>query len=218
MTLAEKYGIKKSELNSIQLSEVQIKYDGTLSEVYNLIVDGKVKVLKEGNNVVGVSVSGYDTVEEDSLASYAFAKAYYNPLGTSLIKFALDLVESNLVPTKIVDAGADTTVTILGGLKTLDIYGNEVEPKVEEPEPEAEEVVGDEPDGVTEEDLYIVPGNVAEGSIKNYIRKTGGRCFARGCQITFDRNDVGDYEVRGIQYGRKLSQAERDLIDVEYED
>ena len=48
------------------------------------------------------------------------------------------------------------------------------------------------------------------------IRATEGRCLARGAQLDIHYNAEDDvYEIRNIEWGRKLTEAERELIEYE---
>ncbi len=79
MTLAEKYGIQKTrELEEINLNQNPYTFEGTFAEIYELLSAGRIKLLKMGDIVVGGSVCGYPTTEEDNLAGTAFMKAYAN--------------------------------------------------------------------------------------------------------------------------------------------
>ena len=99
MNLAEKYGIQKTvEVDSIDLNQNPYTFEGTFMEVYNLVAEGRLHLLKQGNMVVGGSVTGYDTVEQDNLAGMAFTRAFmFKPL-MEYLELAVSLVEANLIP------------------------------------------------------------------------------------------------------------------------
>lgn len=125
MTLAEKYGIQSNtKVEEIDLNKNPYKFEGTFKEIYNLMAEGKLKLLKQDGYVVGGSVSGYDTAEEDNLAGEAFNEAYWNKPVMAYVNLATQLVEANLIPEIISED--PLRVTILNGLVTLDINGEEV--------------------------------------------------------------------------------------------
>jgi len=200
MTLAEKYGIQSNtKVEEINLNQNPYEFKGTFKELYDLVAAGRVKALKKYDQVVGISVSGYETTEADNLAGEAFMRAYGPITAMMYFNLATQLVEANLIPTVISED--PLRVTILNGLVTLNEYGEEVTNTKTECEDEG--------------DVYEVPGNLinTEQNIRNYIRKTEGYCLAKGCQITIKYNaDKDVYEVRGVQYGRKLSSDERAFI------
>ena len=206
--LTEIYGINRgAEVGTIELGANPYTFEGTFQELYGLVAEGKLKLLKQNGMVVGGSISGYDTIEQDNLAGEAFNRAYsYKPL-MQYVNLAVQLVESNIIPQEIVE-DYDLKVRILNNI-WLDLYGNETSA------PTKKAVVADE-----DEDVYKVPGILVDDdrNIKNYIRKTEGRCLARGCEPTIRYNeDEDEYEVTGIQWGRKLTEAERDAIEYEVE-
>ena len=125
MTLAEKYGIQSNtKVEEIDLNKNPYEFEGTFKEIYNLIAEGKLKLLKRDGYVVGGSVSGYETAEEDNLAGEAFNKAYWNKPVMAYVNLATQLVEANLIPEVVSEE--PLRVTILNGLVTLDINGEEV--------------------------------------------------------------------------------------------
>lgn len=212
MTLAEKYGIQKgAKVGTINLSENPYTFKGTFEELYGLVAGGRLKLLTQNGMVVGGSISGYDNIEQDNLAGKAFMEAYgCRPL-MQYVNLAVELVEANIIPKVITES--PLTISILNGLVTLDLYGNEIQrpqPKATQPNEEVDD----------EDEVYEVPGNVVDTdrNIKNYIRAMEGRCLARGCNpdITYNE-DTGVYEVRGIKWGRKLTDAELDLVTYETE-
>ena len=215
MTLAEKYGIQKGkEVEAISLNENPYKFEGTFKEFYELVAGGRVKALKQYGDIVGISVSGYDTIEADNLAGKAFAEAYGPMQAMKYLDLATQLVEANLIPTIVSEN--PLRITILNGLVTLDEYGNEVEPEVKKDEPKYDEETGELKEDTAD---YIVPGNIGtygEKNIRNYIRASEGRCLARGAQLDIHYNAEDDvYEIRNIEWGRKLTEAERELIEYE---
>ena len=208
MTLAEKYGIQGNrKVESINLNENPYSFEGTFKEFYGLVAAGRVKALKQGGTTVGISVGGYETIEDDNLAGKAFANAYNPYQAMNYLELATQLVEANLIPTVISEN--PLRITILNGLLTLDENGNEVEV---EPEKELEDEEDVLDDGRVY-DVYEVPyevGTYGEKNIRNYIRKTEGRCLARGCELNIHYNeDTNVYEVTGIEWGRNLTEAER---------
>ena len=207
MTLAQKYGIQSNtKVESINLNQNPYTYEGTFKEFYGLVASGKVKTLKQNDIVCGISVGGYDTIEADNLAGKAFAEAYEPYQAMIYMNLATQLVEANLIPTIVSEN--PLTITILNGLVTLNQYGEEIDP-----EPEDDE-------DVTDDDIYEVPGNVVGNlkNIKNYIRYTEGYCLARGCNPSFRYNNEKDvYEVTGIEWGRKLTEAEKEQIEYDVE-
>ena len=210
MNLAEKYGIQKTvEVGSIDLNQNPYTFEGTFMEVYNLVAEGRLQLLKQGNMVVGGSVTGYDTVEQDNLAGMAFTQAFmFKPL-MEYLELAVSLVEANLIPELVSET--PFRISILNGLVKLDLMGREAPDVEEDPEDEdVPEVRADAP-----EDTYIVPATVAlsRTAMKNYIRKQVGRCFARGAEPTYKLLDNGDWEVSNITWGRKLTRAEIDAIE-----
>jgi len=210
MTLAEKYGIQKGkEVEAISLNENPYKFEGTFKEFYELVAGGRVKALKQYGHTVGISVGGYDTIEADNLAGKAFAEAYNPMQAMHYLELASQLVEANLIPTIVSED--PLRITILNGLVTLDKYGNEIEPEVDEDETE------DAEEDVADTEVYKVPGNIGsygEKNIRNYIRFKEGRCLARGAQLDIRYDETDDvYEVRDIEWGRKLTEAERELIE-----
>ena len=77
MTLAEKYGIQVvNEIQEINLNQNPYKFEGTFSELYGLVASGRLKIVEQDGILVGGSISGYDTIEDDNLAYTAFMKAY----------------------------------------------------------------------------------------------------------------------------------------------
>lgn len=216
MNLAEKYGIQKTvEVGSIDLNQNPYTFEGTFMEVYNLVAEGRLQLLKQGNMVVGGSVTGYDTVEQDNLAGMAFTQAFmFKPL-MEYLELAVSLVEANLIPELVSET--PFRISILNGLVKLDLMGREAPDVEDEPEdeevPEEEEVSEVRADAP--EDTYIVPATVAlsRTAMKNYIRKQVGRCFARGAEPTYKLLDNGDWEVSNITWGRKLTRAEIDAIE-----
>jgi len=211
MTLAEKYGIQKnSVVGSIELTKNPYSFKGTFEELYNLTASGRLKLLKQDGRLVGGSISGYDTVEDDNLAGKAFMEAYMCKPLMDYVNLATQLVEANLIPTIISED--PLKVSILNGLVVLDQYGNEIHNDGDEAPAEDQD---------EDEDEYLVPGDVVDDTrnIKNYIRYTEGRCLARGCNPNIEYDADRDvYVVTGLEFGRKLTDAELDLIDVEYED
>ena len=211
MTLAEKYGIQKGkEVEAISLNENPYKFEGTFKEFYELVAGGRVKALKQYGNIVGISVGGYDTVEDDNLAGKAFAEAYGQMQAMRYLDLATQLVEANLIPTIVSED--PLRITILNGLVTLNEYGDEVKEAVKEE-------VEDECTEDETSDVYTVPGNIGrygEKNIRNYIRAKEGRCLARGAQLDIHYNAKDDvYEIKDIEWGRKLTEAERELIEYE---
>lgn len=205
MTLAEKYGIQSNtKVGSINLNENPYSFEGTFKEFYGLVAAGRVKALKQNGTIVGISVGGYETIEDDNLAGKAFANAYHPYQAMNYLDLATQLVEANLIPTVVSEN--PLRITILNGLVTLDENGNEVKAEVKEDEPKDEDVLDDS-------DVYTVPyevGTYGEKNIRNYIRKTEGRCLAKGSEINIHYNeDDNVYEVTNIQWGRKLTEAER---------
>ena len=205
MNLAEKYGIQKTvEVGSIDLNQNPYIFEGTFMEIYNLVAQGRLHLLKQGNMVVGGSITGYDTIEQDNLAGAAFMEAFaYKPL-MEYLELATALVEANLIPELISEN--PFRISILNGLVKLDLMGRQMD----EYEDECEDEDEDAP-----EDTYIVPATVAlsRTAMKNYIRKQVGRCFARGAEPTYKLLDNGDWEVSNITWGRKLTRAEIDAIE-----
>jgi len=213
--LKEKYGIQgTTKVGEINLNENPYTFEGTFKEIYNLMAQGRLTLLRNNGEVVGGSVSGYGTIEEDNLAGEAFRKAYMCKPVMQYVNLATQLVEANLIP-EIVSENP-LRVNILNGLVTLDLYGNEVKDDVctdededgVEKEPEPEEILAD--------DTYEVPykiGQFGEKNIRNYIRYTEGRCLARGCKINIHYKPEKDaYEISGIQWGRKLTEEERKQV------
>ena len=203
MNLAEKYGIQKTvEVGSIDLNQNPYTFEGTFMEIYNLVAQGRLHLLKQGNMVVGGSITGYDTIEQDNLAGAAFMQAFmFKPL-MEYLELAVALVEASLIPELVSET--PFRISILNGLVKLDLMGREVDDFEDDPEDE------DVP-----EDTYIVPATVAlsRTAMKNYIRKQVGRCFARGAEPTYKLLDNGDWEVSNITWGRKLTRAEIDAIE-----
>lgn len=211
MTLAEKYGIQKGKgIEEINLNENPYKFEGTFKEFYGLVKAGKVKALKEHGQIIGISVDGYETTEADNLAGKAFAEAYDGYTALEYLNLASQLVEANLIPSEITEN--PVRVTILNGLVTLDKYGNEVKP---EPKVEAKAEAEPKPEVEDENDEIRVPlYEVDEDKLKNYIRKTYGRCLARGYQLDYEIDDEnGEYVIKNIQWGRKLTEAEKAAIE-----
>lgn len=214
MNLAEKYGIQKTvEVGSIDLNQNPYTFEGTFMEIYNLVAQGRLHLLKQDNMVVGGSITGYDTVEQDNLAERAFMEAFGCKPLMQFVDLAVALVEANLIPTMVSET--PFRISILNGLVKLDLTGREVEDLEDdlEDDPEDEdapEVRTDDP-----EDTYIVPASVALSTkaMKNYIRKQAGRCFARGSAPTYHVLENGDWEVSDITWGRKLTKAEIDAIE-----
>lgn len=210
MNLAEKYGIQKVvEVGSIDLNQNPYTFEGTFMEIYNLVAQGRLHLLKQGGMVVGGSITGYDTVEQDNLAERAFMEAFGNKPLMQYVDLAVALVEANLIPTMVSER--PFTISILNGLVKLDLMGREVDEVEDDPEVEdAPEARADDP-----EDTYIVPASVALSTkaMKNYIRKQAGRCFARGAEPTYKLLENGDWEVSNITWGRKLTRAEIDAIE-----
>ena len=209
MTLAEKYGIQKGkEVEAISLNENPYKYEGTFKEFYGLVAAGRVKALKQYGRTVGISVGGYDTIEADNLAGKAFADAYEPMQAMKYLDLATQLVEANLIPTIVSEN--PLRITILNGLVTLNEYGDEIKEAVKEE-------VKDECTADEESDVYTVPGNIGsfgEKNIRNYIRFKEGRCLARGAQLDIHYNATDNvYEIKNIEWGRKLTEAERELIE-----
>lgn len=210
MNLAEKYGIQKVvEVGSIDLNQNPYTFEGTFMEIYNLVAQGRLHLLKQGNMVVGGSITGYDTVEQDNLAERAFMEAFGCKPLMQYVDLAVALVEANLIPTMVSET--PFRISILNGLVKLDLMGRQVDDF--EDDPEEEEVYTSETD--VPEDTYIVPSTVAlsRTAMKNYIRKQVGRCFARGAEPTYKLLDNGDWEVSNITWGRKLTKAEIDAIE-----
>lgn len=210
MNLAEKYGIQKVvEVGSIDLNQNPYTFEGTFMEIYNLVAQGRLHLLKQGGMVVGGSITGYDTVEQDNLAERAFMEAFGCKPLMQYVDLAVALVEANLIPTMVSER--PFTISILNGLVKLDLMGREVDEVEDDPEVEdAPEARADDP-----EDTYIVPASVALSTkaMKNYIRKQAGRCFARGSAPTYHLLENGDWEVSNITWGRKLTKAEIDAIE-----
>lgn len=210
MNLAEKYGIQKTvEVGSIDLNQNPYTFEGTFMEIYNLVAQGRLHLLKQGGMVVGGSITGYDTVEQDNLAERAFMEAFGCKPLMQYVDLAVALVEANLIPTMVSET--PFRISILNGLVKLDLMGREVEDLEDDPEDEdAPEVGADDP-----EDTYIVPASVALSTkaMKNYIRKQAGRCFARGSAPTYHLLENGDWKVSDITWGRKLTKAEIDAIE-----
>lgn len=210
MNLAEKYGIQKVvEVGSIDLNQNPYTFEGTFMEIYNLVAQGRLHLLKQGNMVVGGSITGYDTVEQDNLAERAFMEAFGCKPLMQYVDLAVALVEANLIPTMVSET--PFRISILNGLVKLDLMGRQMDDFEDDPEDEdAPEVRADAP-----EDTYIVPSTVAlsRTAMKNYIRKQVGRCFARGAEPTYKLLDNGDWEVSNITWGRKLTKAEIDAIE-----
>lgn len=213
MTLKDKYGIQGTgKVEEINLNENPYTFEGTFKEFYGLVASGRVKALKQNDSIVGISVSGYDTVEEDNLAGEAFGKAYNGYQALRYLDLATQLIEANLIPTIVSED--PLRITILNGLVTLNEYGEEVkeEIKVEE----NANVVDEEPEEILADDTYEVPykiGQFGEKNIRNYIRYTEGRCLARGCKINIHYKPEKDaYEISGIQWGRKLTEEERKQV------
>ena len=209
MNLAEKYGIQKTvEVGSIDLNQNPYVFEGTFMEIYNLVAQGRLQLLKRGNIVIGGSITGYDTIEQDNLAGAAFMEAFaYKPL-MEYLELATALVEANLIPELISEN--PFRISILNGLVKLDLMGRQMD----EYEDECEDECEDEDEDASE-DTYIVPATVAlsRTAMKNYIRKQVGRCFARGAEPTYKLLDNGDWEVSNITWGRKLTRAEIDAIE-----
>ena len=124
MTLAEKYGIQPKEVATINLNENPYEFEGSFKEIYNLMAEGRLKLLKRDGYVIGGSVSGYGTIEEDNLAGEAFMKAYICKPLMAYVNLATQLVEANLIPEVVSED--PLRVTVLNGLVTLDINGEEV--------------------------------------------------------------------------------------------
>ena len=159
--------------------------------------------------VVGGSITGYDTIEQDNLAERAFMEAFGCKPLMQFVDLAVALVEANLIPTMVSEA--PFKISILNGLVKLDLMGCEVEDLEGDPEDEdAPEVGADDP-----EDTYIVPASVALSTkaMKNYIRKQAGRCFARGSAPTYHLLENGDWKVSDITWDRKSTKAEIDAIE-----
>ena len=205
MTLAEKYGIQpNSNVGSIELTKNPYTFEGTFKELYDLTVKGNLKILTQNGMMVGGSVGGYESVEADNLASAAFMKAFMGKPLMQYVTLAKGLVEANIIPTIVSEK--PLRITILNGLVTLDMYGNEIHEEADHADDNEE----------TERDTCEVPGSVGDNirDIKNYIRRNVGYCFARGCNPTIKYNLQKDvYEVSGIEWGRKLSRAELEELE-----
>lgn len=211
MTLAEKYGIQKHvEVGSINLDQNPYSYEGTFNEIYSLMVTNKLKLLKQGDMIVGGSVSGYDNTEDDNLASAAFMKAFMLKPLLQYVNLATELVEANLIPTVISEN--PLRVSILNGRVTLDMYGNEVEEDKVEPEAE----VQDEDDEIRIDALELDdPEDEVDAwkQIKHYLRKEYGRCLARDYEPHFYYDDDTDeYVVCNLKWGRKLTAKELEKL------
>lgn len=125
MTLAEKYGIQSNtKVEEINLNQNPYKFEGTFKEFYGLVASGKVKALTQYGITCGISVGGYETIEQDNLAGKAFAEAYSPSKALRYLNLATQLVEANLIPNIISED--PLRVTILNGLVTLDENGEEV--------------------------------------------------------------------------------------------
>lgn len=137
MTLAEKYGIQSNtKVEEINLNQNPYHYEGTFKEFYGLVASGKVKALTQYGFTCGISVDGYETIEQDNLAGKAFAEAYSPSKALRYLNLATQLVEANLIPNIISED--PLRVTILNGLVTLDENGNEINSE-DEKEPEETE-------------------------------------------------------------------------------
>lgn len=186
-------------------------YDGSFEQIYHLVKEGKIAPLTRGGQMVGVSVIAPEGME-DGAANYYYGQALGYVKGTYYPLLAMQLATANLIPQEIVnDKTEDLAVKVLGN-KWLNMRGDEIEdPTVEEPEESEPEETLEPEDG---EDLVIPCNACDEDDLKKYIRKHYGRCLARGYNLDYYINDDGDYVVENVQWGRKLTQAERDAIEL----
>ena len=125
MALKDKYGIQGTgKVEEINLNENPYTFEGTFKEFYDLVAGGRVKALRQNGFIMGISVGGYDTVEQDSLACEAFGRAYSVHKALRYLDLATQLIEANLIPTVVSED--PLRITILNGLVTLNEYGEEV--------------------------------------------------------------------------------------------
>lgn len=125
MALKDKYGIQGTgKVEEINLNENPYTFEGTFKEFYGLVAGGRVKALRQNGFIMGISVGGYDTIEQDSLASEAFGRAYSVHKALRYLDLATQLIEANLIPTIVSED--PLRITILNGLVTLNEYGEEV--------------------------------------------------------------------------------------------
>lgn len=211
MTLAEKYGIQKGkEVESINLNENPYSFEGTFKEFYGLVASGKVKALKQGGAIVGISVGGYDTVEADNLAGKAFAEAYGPMQAMRYLDLATQLVEANLIPTIVTEN--PLRISILNGLVTLDEYGNQV------PEENTDHAEYDGETGELKENTEFTVDDVDYEIVDNPI--TGKPMIARvdGEKVTSRRAVAIEYLLtQGYDLARienkKTSWLEREVAN-----
>lgn len=185
-------------------------YDGTFKMVYDLVKEGKVAPLSMYGQLAGISVQGPEGMNDD-LAGRYYQDAYGAIKGTYYALLAMQLITANLTPQEIVNDGTDNLKVRVLGERWLDMKGDVTTAPVKE-EPKAEVADADDV-------IYVKTDNhgLDVTDAKRYLRKKYGRCFAKGEAPTvdnFEYVDNGIWKVINVKWGRKLTEAERDAIEV----
>lgn len=181
------------------------KYKGTFSELYSLVKAGLVTlVTARDGNVTGIYVeSGSGDVMTDELAGKNFSSAYCCKPVMKWTELIIDAKYHGKEITEIDDAAG--TCKVAGELVKVNTGC-----PVRESAPRTESVNDELPSEVEIDADELDEISLRE--VRNYLKREYGHCLARGVQPEIEEDD-GIVYVTGIEWGRKLSDSEMDLLD-----
>lgn len=198
------------------------KYNGSFKEIYKLVQEGKIKLLTEGSNVLGISVdSGMASIELDNIAGRNFGKVYDMYTAEKYIKAALILQQSGVQvgdidkdkiylyrDGKILNLNCDVIVELSdeqlqnATMENIrELLDKAYDEKYHQCAPARQSNVsrqsGSLPSQVT------IPAGEA-GNVKRYLRQQYGHYLAKGVEPQVRHNADGSVEVSGIEWGRTI--------------
>lgn len=200
------------------------KYEGTFAEIYDMVLWGKIKLLTQGDQVVGISVnSGTNNVEMDNLAGRNFSKAYCCKDVMAMVKTAMALNVAGLGPDDIVEDKDGVKIYLYSKGKVINIYGDTLA-ELGEGENATYDNIREILDAkmvkqipisrVTDElpDTEVIEsGNVDASSLKSiraYLKNKYHNCLEKGTRPDVDILPNGDVKLTNIRWGRPMVRGE----------
>ena len=198
------------------------KYEGSFKEIYKLVKEGKIKLLTEGSNVLGISVdSGMGSIELDNIAGRNFGKVYDMYKAEQYVRTALILQQSGVQvgdidnnkiylyrDGKILNLDCEVIVELSdeqlqkATMENIrELLDKAYEEKYNQCAPAKQSNVNKQSESLPSQ--VSVPASEA-GNVKRYLRQHYGHYLAKGVELQVKYNDDGSAEVSGIEWGRAI--------------
>lgn len=198
------------------------KYEGSFKEIYKLVKEGKIKLLTEGSNVLGISVdSGMGSIELDNIAGRNFSEVYDMYTAEQYVRAALILQQSGVQvgdidnnkiylyrDGKILNLNCDVIVELSDAQlqkatmeNIRELLDKAYEEKYNQCAPTKQNNVNRQSESLPSQ--VSVPASEA-GNVKRYLRQHYGHYLAKGVELQVKYNDDGSAEVSGIEWGRAI--------------